>query len=211
MKLFEIKHWISGKILFSLETETLKLTLEAAVKTGAFLRGADLTGADLRGAYLRGADLTGAYLTGAYLRDAYLTGAYLTGAYLRGAYLRGADLAGAYLRGADLTGADLRGAYLRGADLTGADLTGAKNYVDNHDFFLALIYQQNIEAFTEAEWAMIGQVAVRRYCWGVIQERHVQGFLHVLEILEAAGFDEYAVKYREVLGLEPKKKEAPDA
>ena len=152
MKLFEIKHRFSGSVLFSLETETLKLTLEAAVKAETDLTGADLTGA-------------------------YLTGAYLTG-----------------------------------ADLTGAYLTGAKNYVDNHDFFLALIYQQKIEAFTEAEWAMIGQVTVHRYCWGVIQERHGQGFLHVLEILEAAGFKEYAVKYQEVLGLEPKqKKETPDA
>ena len=166
MKLFEIKHRISGSVLFSLKTETLKLTLEAAVKAET----------DLTGAYLRGADLTGANLTGA-----------------------------------DLRGANLRGAYLTGADLRGADLRGAKNYVNNHDFFLALIYQQKIEAFTEAEWAMIGQVIVHRYCWGVIQERHGQGFLHVLEILDAAGFGEYAVKYREVLGLKPKEKETPDA
>jgi hypothetical protein len=121
------------------------------------------------------------------------------------------DLRGADLRGADLRGADLRGAYLTGAYLTGADLRGAKNYVDNHDFFLALIYQQKIEAFTEAEWAMIGQIAVHRYCWSVIQERHGQPFLRILEVLEAAEFYEYAVKYREVLGLEPKEKEAPDA
>jgi hypothetical protein len=191
MKLFEIKHRISGSVLFSLKTENLKLTLEAAVRTGAYLTGA----------YLRGADLTGADLSGAYL----------TGAYLRGAYLTSADLRGADLRGADLRGADLRGAYLRGADLSGAYLTGDKNYVDNHDFFLALIYQQKIEAFTETEWAMIGQVTVHRYCWGAIQERHGQGFLRVLEVLEAAGFVEYAVKYREVLGVEPKEKEAPDA
>ena len=163
MKLFEIKHRISGSVLFSLKTETLKLTLEAAVKAET----------DLTGAYLRGADLTGAYLTGA-----------------------------------DLTGADLRGAYLRGADLTGADLRGAKNYVNNHDFFLALIYQQKIEAFTEAEWAMIGQVVVHRYCWDAIKERHGQPFLRILEVLEAAEFGEYAVRYREVLGLEPKKAEA---
>ena len=134
MKLFEIKHCFSGNILFSLETESLKLTLEAAVKSGADLRGA-----------------------------------YLTGAYLGGAYLR-----------------------------------GAKNYVDNHDFFLALIYKQPIKTFTEAEWAMIGQIAVHRHCWGAIAERHGAAFLRILEVLEAAEFGEYAVKYREVLGLEPK-------
>jgi hypothetical protein len=64
---------------------------------GAYLRKADLSGADLRGAYLRGADLSEANLRGAYLR----------GAYLRGANLREADLLGAYLREADLLGAQL--------------------------------------------------------------------------------------------------------
>ena len=64
MKL-EIKHYISGSVLFSLETKSLKLTLEAAVEaktdlTGAYLTGAYLTGADLTGADLTGADLTGA-------------------------------------------------------------------------------------------------------------------------------------------------------
>jgi hypothetical protein len=200
MKLFEIKHRISGSVLFSLKTETLKLTLEAAVKAETDLTGADLRGADLTGAYLRGAYLTGAYLTGAYLTGADLTGAYLTGAYLRGAYLTGAYLTGAYLRGA----------YLTGADLTGADLRGAKNYVDNHDFFLALIYRQPVETFTEAEWAMIGQIAVHRYCWDAIKERHGQPFLRILEVLEAAEFGEYAAKYREVLGMKLEK-EAPDA
>ena len=108
--LFEIKHRLSGSVLFSLETESLKLCVEAAVKDGAYLRGA----------YLRGADLDGADLDGAYLRGAYLRGAYLRGAYLGGADLDGADLDGAYLRGAYLGGADLRGAYLGGADLDGA-------------------------------------------------------------------------------------------
>ena len=133
----EIKSRWFGKILFEYEKEdnTIKDTIEAAIKqgadlTGAYLKGADLIGADLIGADLTGADLTGADLkgadlTGADLTGADLTGADLTGAYLKGAYLKGADLTGAYLKGADLTGADLKGAYLKGADLTGADLTGA--------------------------------------------------------------------------------------
>jgi len=99
--LFEIKSWVNGKVLFKVETESLKLAVELAVKHGANLGGADLRGADLRGAYLGGA-------------------------YLRGANLRGANLGGAYLRGADLWGANLGGANLRGADLGGADLRGAK-------------------------------------------------------------------------------------
>ena len=46
--LFKIKHRFSGSVLFSLETESLKLCVEAAVKDGADLRGANLRGADLR-------------------------------------------------------------------------------------------------------------------------------------------------------------------
>jgi len=83
---FEIKHWASSKVLFALETKSMKLCLEAAVESGA--------------------DLSDAYLSGADLRDANLRGAHLRGAYLSGADLRGADL-----RDADLSGANLRGAY----------------------------------------------------------------------------------------------------
>jgi hypothetical protein len=112
---FEIKHRFGGSVLFSLETESIKLCVEAAVKSGANLRGANLGGANLDGAYLRGAYLDGAYLGGANLR-----GAYLGGAYLGGAYLGGANLDGAYLDGANLRGVYLGGAYLGGANLGGA-------------------------------------------------------------------------------------------
>jgi len=78
--LFKIKHRFSGSVLFSLETESLKLCVEAAVKDGA-----NLYGADLRGANLYGADLCGADLYGANLYGADLCGADLRGANLRGA------------------------------------------------------------------------------------------------------------------------------
>jgi len=136
----EIKHRFTGAVLFSLETESLKLCVEAAVKSEAYLRGAylgganlrdanlrgaDLGDADLRDANLRGADLVGADLGGANLVGANLGDAYLGDAYLRGADLGGANLGGANLRDADLRGADLGGANLRGADLVGANLVGA--------------------------------------------------------------------------------------
>ena len=96
----EIKS-IWGSVLFSYEKEdnTIKDTLEEAVRSGANLRGAYLGGANLRGAYLRGANLGGANLGGANLG-----GAYLGDANLGGAYLRGANLGGAYLGGANLGG-----------------------------------------------------------------------------------------------------------
>ena len=85
---FEIKHRLTGSVLFSLDTESLKLCIEAAVKSSADLGGADLRGADLRGADLRGADLRGADLRGAYIGGAYIGGAYLGDADLRGAEIR---------------------------------------------------------------------------------------------------------------------------
>ena len=132
----EIKS-IFGEVLFSYEKEnnTIKETLEEAVKSGANLRdanlrGANLCGANLRGAYLRDANLCGAYLCDANLRGAYLCGANLgdanlRGAYLGGAYLCDANLRGAYLGDAYLCGANLGGAYLCGANLCGANLRGA--------------------------------------------------------------------------------------
>ncbi len=117
---FEIKQRFNGVVLFSLETESLKLCVQAAVKAAANLRDANLAGADLAGANLVGADLAGADL-----RDANLVGANLRDADLRDADLVGADLAGADLVGADLRDADLRDANLMGADLVGANLRDA--------------------------------------------------------------------------------------
>ncbi len=64
----------------------------------------------LSDANLSGADLRGAYLSDANLRDANLSGADLRGAYLSDANLRGADLRGAYLSDANLRDANLSGA-----------------------------------------------------------------------------------------------------
>jgi len=80
----KIKHRISGAVLFSLETESLKLCVEAAVKAVANLSGANLSGAYLSGANLSGANLYGADLSGANLSGADLSGANLYGAKLVG-------------------------------------------------------------------------------------------------------------------------------
>jgi hypothetical protein len=117
---FEIKHRLSGAVLFALETENFKMCVEAAVKSRA-----NLIGADLRGAYLSYLDLRGAYLSYLDLRGADLSYANLIGANLSGADLSGADLRGANLSGADLSGADLSYANLSGANLSYANLSGA--------------------------------------------------------------------------------------
>lgn len=77
MTLYQIKHRLTGKVLFKRECASVKLCMEAGVKEGAYLKGAYLKGADLQGA-----DLEDAYLRDANLRDAYLRDANLEGADL---------------------------------------------------------------------------------------------------------------------------------
>ena len=93
----QIKNRWTGSVLFEYEKEnnSIKETVEQAMKTGANLGGADLRGADLGSANLGGAYLGSANLGGAYLGSADLGGAYLGSANLGGAYLGGAYLGGA--------------------------------------------------------------------------------------------------------------------
>ena len=97
---FEIKSWLTGAVLFSVETASLKLCVELAVRSGANLSGANLSRANLYGANLSGANLSGANLSRANLSGANLSGANLSGANLSGADLSGADLSRANLSGA---------------------------------------------------------------------------------------------------------------
>ena len=135
----EITCWRTGRVLFAHEAEhnTMRLTVEAAVKAGV-----DLSGANLCGANLTGADLTEAHLTGACLAEAHLSGADLYSANLTEADLAGADLSGAYLTGADLSGANLTEANLSGANLIDANLSGA--YLTGADLRGADLYDANL-------------------------------------------------------------------
>src|SRR3990170_3782287 len=58
--LFEITHKQDRSVLFSLETESIKLCVEAAARSGTNLGGTNLGGANLGGANLGGANLGGA-------------------------------------------------------------------------------------------------------------------------------------------------------
>ena len=127
MRTIEIKN-INGVVLFShtAENNSIKLTVEEAVKKNVCLTLADLGDAELAGANLKGAIFRGANLGGANLRDTNLEKADLAWANLAWATLERADLNFAFLKCADLTGADISWAFLEGADLTEADITGAK-------------------------------------------------------------------------------------
>jgi hypothetical protein len=86
----EIKNRFSVIFEYSKENNTIKETVEKAVKEGANLNGANLNGANLVGANLVGANLVGATLYGANLVGATLVGANLNGANLNGETLVGA-------------------------------------------------------------------------------------------------------------------------
>mgnify|MGYP001597250915 CR=1 FL=1 len=80
--IYEIKHRWSAKVLFSIEAESLRLAVEAAVRSDSNLRGSDLRGSnlrdsDLRGSNLRGSNLSGSNLSGSNLRDSNLSGSNL--------------------------------------------------------------------------------------------------------------------------------------
>jgi len=157
--IIEIKSWYDGKLLHSVEAETLRDAIMELVKIGA-----DLRGADIRGTYLSGANLSGANLRGADLGDTYLSGANLSGAYLRGADLGGANLSGANLRGANLSGANLSGANLRGADLGDTYLGGAKINWQSHALISEILRRA---AGDDVQKRMVaGLIAVSfDWCW----------------------------------------------
>ena len=134
----QIKSQINDIVLFehNCENNSMRLTMELALKSRADLSYADLSGADLSYADLSGADLSRAYLSGADLSYAGLSGANLSRADLSRADLSQTDLSNAYLSGANLSranlsGADLSRAYLSGANLSGANLSRANlSYAD---------------------------------------------------------------------------------
>ena len=81
---FEIKHRFNGSVLFAMECDSLKVCVEAAVKSRANLAGANLARANLADAYLADANLARANLAGANLAGANWTnGAAITRAPLQ--------------------------------------------------------------------------------------------------------------------------------
>ncbi len=91
------------------------------------LRGAQLSGENLRGVDMTHAQVTGAVLDGADLRDARLSGVSMERSNLKGAKLEEATLDAARLNNADLRDASLQGASLKGTVLQGARLSAETN------------------------------------------------------------------------------------
>jgi uncharacterized protein YjbI with pentapeptide repeats len=123
--IFEIKHRWNGSVLFSIETESWKLAVEAAIKSKANLSWADLSKADLSKANLSKANLSWANLSWANLSKANLSWADLSKADLSKANLSKANLSWANLSWANLSKADLSKANLSWANLSEANLSEA--------------------------------------------------------------------------------------
>ena len=128
----DIKNWLTGAVIFSYECEknTIKKTVEEAIKQDinlgyADLRNADLSHAHLNYAKLYQANLSNASLYCASLFDARLILADLNYANLKGAVLFKTVLPSVNLSNANLKDTDLRGTILINANLKGTDLRNA--------------------------------------------------------------------------------------
>jgi hypothetical protein len=120
-----VSRYDSSKVIYEDASETMRETVETAVKSMANLSRANLSRANLSWANLTGANLTGADLSWAHLTGADPYGANLSWANLTGANLYGANLSWADLYRANLSEANLSKANLSKANLSKANLTGA--------------------------------------------------------------------------------------
>lgn len=129
--LIEIRDREAGRVLFAHKDEhgLVRHALEAAVKRGIELYGADLHSVDLNSARLRGA-----YLRYADLRQTNLCSADLSQTDLRDASLEGVDLSFANLDRAELAGAVFDYARLKDTlNLRRANWKGARWNLANID------------------------------------------------------------------------------
>ncbi len=198
-----VSRYDSSKVLLSGKYESVKDCLEKNRRVNLYganlsganlyrvnLSGANLSGVNLYGANLYGADLYGAYLSGADLSGANLYGADLAGANLSRANLSGAELSGAKLSMANLSGANLSRANLSRADLSGANLSGAKNYLQNHSFFIQLI-RNNSNGFTKKQKEVASMIFAFKLCWKSIRKEYKTYATQIFKKLAELGWDEY--------------------
>ncbi|OQY42291.1 MAG: hypothetical protein B6242_16350 [Anaerolineaceae bacterium 4572_78] len=130
-------------------------------------------------------DLSVANLSGANLSGVDLYGADLSGANLSGANLSRADLSEAILSGANLSEANLSRAYL-----SEANLSGAKNYLQNHSFFIQLI-RNNSNGFTKKQKEVASMIFAFKLCWKSIRKEYKTYATQIFKKLAELGWDEY--------------------
>lgn len=159
----EVRHFLTGSLLFSAQASSLKAAVTEAVEKTLAARTYYEEGGIVGGSYetldLSGADLRGADLGGADLGFASLDDADLRGANLRGARLSSTSLSGADLEGADLRGTDLTYTSLRDADLTDASFAGCR--INWRSYALVSELLRQAAAGDREKLAVISQIPVR--------------------------------------------------
>ena len=194
-----IKHRHTDTVLYEYQpTEdeqasglAMRAALEAGVRGGAYLDGANLACANLDGAYLDGAYLAGANLAGANLAGANLARANLTGANLDGANLARATLARAYLDRATLIGANLARANLTEANLARATLDGAN--LDGATLIGAYLAEANLIGAKWKGGIVINKPPIQLFGlrWRVtILEKHMQIGCELHKLSDWAKYDD---------------------
>lgn len=143
-----IKSWVLERIIFSYKCEnnTIKKTVEEAVRRKISLAFADLNRVNLSGIDLSNADLAYAHLRHTILCYANLSNASLLGADLSDAILSDANLLGADLYSVDLGGADLPDAKIDyPMDIPDGEFIGWKKVYDSKTNFTVIIKLKILE------------------------------------------------------------------
>lgn len=115
MDTIQIRHFITGEVIYQSDKGSLREAVIGAAKDKVSLEYADLSGVDLSGVDLWWRNLSGVSFVSANLM----------GADLRGSDLFSADLTGAKIKGANLRLTNLHYANLQGVDLSSANIAEA--------------------------------------------------------------------------------------
>jgi len=127
----ELKRWDTGEVIFEMECATFRELVEGDTKEGisfyrAYMRNANMIGADMSGANMRGADMSGADM-------------------------RGADMSGADMRDVNMSYADMRGADMRDVNMSYADMRGA---IGNMIELKTLTLEKYVVTFNDSHMAI---------------------------------------------------------
>ena len=148
---------IFGEVKFEYECEnnSIKKTVEHAVKkrinlsysnlSDSNLSYSNLSGSNLRGSNLSGSNLRGSNLSDSNLSDSNLSYSNLSYSNLRGSNLSDSNLSDSNLSYSNLSGSNLRGSNLSYSNLSGSNLRGS-NLSDSNLRGSNLSYSRNTES-----------------------------------------------------------------
>ena len=185
----QIKSRFTAAVLFEHDTEnnSIRMTLELAIKSGA-----DLSGADLSYINLTRADLSGANLSGADLCYTNLTRADLTRADLSYANLSDADLSYANFSDANFSGVNPSDANLSYANLKNKEKLVGKRPIfqigpigSRGDYFVAYITDKGLRFDAGCQRQITREVFERRLAKLHGENEHAKEYRAALALIDA--------------------------